>query len=153
MPLDHNAVHLALRAQAKPALPAIREKENVAFTPPASDPYSEEDYVPASSRLVTLQAKGGTMLDTGLYVLRWFGVVAIGTTDMNAGLTALLARFQPGTALTLADGTLVRVGGDPVAGTGSARQSATRGQIINLDNGRPVCTVRIPWYVLWQLPA
>jgi hypothetical protein len=138
MPVDLNAVHLALRLRAKPALPTIRESENVAFTPPATDPYSEEDFVPATATLRTMPAQGGTVVMTGLYVLRWFGVSGDGTAAMNAGLTALLAKFAPGLAITAGDGTVVRVREDV---------APTRGQIMNLDNGRPVATVTIPWWL------
>lgn len=141
MPADLNAVHLALRLRAKSAMPTYRELENVPFTPPASDAYSEEDFVPATYTLRSVTQTNGLAIHTGLYVIRWFGVAGDGTTAMNTGLTALLARFGIGLTLTASDGTLVAIGTVTPPNRG-----ASRGQIVNLDNGRPVATVTIPWW-------
>lgn len=141
MPADLNAVHLALRARAKAALPAYREHENVPFTPPASDPYSEEDFVPATNTLRTITPANGIALVTGLYVIRWFGVAGDGTAAMNTGLQSLLARFGTGLTIVATDGTAIRIGSAVGPNIG-----AQRGQIVNLDNGRPLATVKIPWW-------
>jgi hypothetical protein len=138
---DLDSVHLALRARAKPALPARREYENVPFDPPASDPYSEEDFVPLTNTLLTVTPDNGRALITGIYVIRWFGVAGDGTNAMNAGLMALLARFGTGLTIVATDGTVIRIGSAE-----GPNRGAKRGQITNLDNGRPVATVTIPWW-------
>jgi hypothetical protein len=139
---DLNAVHLALRARAKPALPTYREFENVPFTAPATDPYSEEDFVPATHTLRSVTAVNGLVIITGIYVIRWFGKAGDGTAAMNTGLTALLARFPTGLTLTASDGTKVAIGS-----ASGPNRGAWRGQITNLDNGRPLSTVTIPWWL------
>jgi hypothetical protein len=137
-----NAVHLALRLRAKPALPAARRMENVPFTPPAVDPYSEEDFVPATNRLFSVTVSPGTRLVTGQYVLRWFGVKGDGTDAMNAGIDALLARFATGLELIASDGTQIVIGSASGQNLG-----AQRGKInTDADTGRPVSTIRIPWW-------
>ncbi len=136
MAADLNAVHMALRARAKAALPTIREYENFPFTPPATDPYAEEDFAPSTATLYAGTPDGGTVETTGLYVIRWFGVSGVGTTDMNAGITALLARFAPGLSIPAGTGLTLRVRGDA---------APMRGQITNLTTGRPVATITIPW--------
>ena len=141
--IDHHLVHLALRNRAASALPAAREYENVAFTPPAGAPYVEEDYVPATSELRGL-VKAGTVEDTAMYVLRWYGIAGQGTSAMNTGVQAILALFRPGDRFTATDGTVIRVRGDV---------APTRSQIINAPDGRPVATVTIPIRVFHQNPA
>lgn len=143
MSADLNAVHLALRLRAKPALPAYREQENVdpPSVPPTS-PYSEEDFVPATNRLISVTKTNGVTIVTGLYVLRWFGVAGVGTSAMNTGLTSLLALFPIGLGITATDGSVVIIG-SPVG----PNFGPSRGQIVNLDNGRPVCTVKIPFWI------
>jgi hypothetical protein len=142
--INHQAVQLALRNQAIPALPALREWENVAFTPTAGQPFVEEDYVPAGSTLRGL-VLAGMVEDTALYVIRWYGLAGQGTKAINDGITALLARFAPGTAILASDGSIVRVRGDV---------APIRSQITNTDDGAwAVTTVTIPVRVFTQNAA
>jgi hypothetical protein len=136
--MNRHAVYIALRTRAASALPAAREYENVPFTPPATDPYAEEDFAPSGSRLLSGPANGGRREHTGLYVIRWYGQPSVDVSAMNAGITALLARFAPGSWIAASDGTVVRVREEP---------APWAGQIVNLTNGRPVATVTIPWLV------
>jgi hypothetical protein len=146
--MNHDAVHLALRLRAKPALPTARAYENVEFTPTPGVEYVEEDFVPATSELRSATASQGTVQDEGLYVIRWFGVAGTGTTGVGAmsqSITALLARFAPGSSITASDGTVVRI---------KERPAPWRGQIIpNLIPGRAVATITIPWRVYSTNPA
>lgn len=141
--VDHAAVHLALRNHAMPALPASREWENVEFRPTPGVPYVEEDYVPATSTLLGL-FKGGTIEDTALYVFRWYDVAGRGTAAINTGISALLARFAPGTAIVAGDGSIVRVRGDV---------APTRSQITNPAPGWAMSAVTIPVRVYTQNAA
>lgn len=141
--IDHHKVHMALRNRALPALPAGREWENIAFTPTPGVPFVEEDYVPGTSALIAGHRSRGTVEDTALYVLRWYGVAGQGTATMNSGITSLLALFPPGQTITASDGTVVRVRGD---------MAPNRGQIINVE-GWAMAPVTIPVRVYTQNPA
>ena len=109
--------------------------DNVMLTPTGGRPYLEESYIPATSSLVSAPATGGTAEDTGLYVIRWYGLANTGLGSLAAPASAILELFKPGTALTVADGT-VHVRGDigPFGG-------AIRGDL----PGWSVVTVTIPW--------
>jgi hypothetical protein len=116
--------------------------ENVPFNPPALDPYSEEDFVPATNQLLSVTSDNGTRQVTGQYVLRWFGVKGDGTDAMNAGISALLSRFGTGLTIAASDGTQIVIGSASGQNLG-----AQRGKInTDADTGRPVSTIRIPWW-------
>lgn len=150
MALNHDAVHLALRLRAKPAMPAVRLLENIqpATLPAQGVEYSEEEFVPGTSTLWSATASGGVVQDEGLYVIRWYGVAGAGTTGtggMSQSISTLLALFPPGSAITAADGTIIRIRSDV---------APKRGQILpNLIPGRAVATITIPWRVYSTNPA
>jgi hypothetical protein len=140
--INHHAVHLALRNRVLSALPTGRAWENVAFTPTPGQPFVEEDYVPATSSLLGL-LRGGTVEDTGMYILRWYGVAGQGAGAMNTGIAAVLALVKPGDTITATDGTVVHIRGDV---------APTRGQIMNID-GWAMAPITIPFRVYHQNPA
>jgi hypothetical protein len=142
MAINHERVLIALRNRALPALPAGRAWEDIKYTPTPGVPFVEEDYEPATSSLLGL-LKGGTVEDTGAYVIRWYGVAGQGTAAVNAGITALLALFKPGDTFTATDGTVIHVRADV---------APTRSRIINHD-GWAVSTVSIFFRVYHQNPA
>lgn len=137
MAANLDAVHLALRNRAKPALPAARAFENVAFIPTSGVPYAEEEFAPGGGRLFGA-ASGGTVEEEGLYVIRWFALANTATTEFSTALTTLLNLFRPGSYITAADGTIVRIRGDFIP---------RRSQITNPIAGRALSVVTIPWYV------
>lgn len=140
--VDLAAVHLALYNRVKPALPAYRELENVAFDPPATAAYVSEDFVPTGGDLHTFPAQGGTVLDDGIYVLRWYGERNAGTKAMNAGIQAVLDLVPVGYAITATGGTVVRIGTRL-----PPNRTPWRGKIqTDPSNGRPVATITIPWW-------
>lgn len=138
-----DAVHKALFQRVKPALPAARALENVEFVPPATAPYTEEDFVPATSVLWTFPAENGRRLEDGIYVIRYYGERNTGTAAMNAATQAILARVPVGLALTATDGTMVRIG----TYDGPRPRAPYRGANKRLDNGRPVAVITIPWWL------
>jgi hypothetical protein len=140
---NHRAVHLALRNQAVPALPTARAFENVAFTPTPGTPFVEEMYVPATEQLRGL-VQGGTVESTAEYVINWYGLAGAGIQAINDGITALLARFLPGSSIIASDGTVIRVRGD---------SAPRRSPITITDDGWAVSTVRIPIRVFTQNAA
>lgn len=116
-------------------LPVLRAFENTTFTPTVGRPYFEEDFVPATNSLVTLPAAGGIVMETGLYVAKWYGLSNVGISALRKSVDALKLLFAPGTRLTAGSNT-VRVRSDTAVRTG---------QIIPLDGGWSVLTLTIPW--------
>ena len=138
------AIHLALRARAEAltGFPALREHENVAFTPPTDGSmWSEEDYIPQPSTLTTTRTRG-RIEGRGLYVIRLYATANTGMKTLRDLATALCAWFT-GWVTTLGDGTLLRARDDlmPYAG-----------QITN-QNGPAFCAVTIPYRIEQQLAA
>ena len=74
--------------------------------------------------------------ETGLYVLRWYGLSGYGPDGLRKCVDALKLLFAPGTAFTLSDGTTVRVRADIGPWAGEVRR---------IDGGWAVCTLTIPW--------
>lgn len=114
--------------------PALHALENNEFKPVAGHPYVEEDFVPATSTLLGAR-NGGYVYDTGLYVLKIFGLPKVGVSALRKTGDALKALFAPGTALVAGSST-VRVRTDT---------STQTGQIIPLTNGFSVLVLTIPW--------
>ena len=119
-------------------LPAMRAWENTALTPVAGKPYLEEDYVPATERLFTSPAASGMVEETGLYVLKWYGLSGKGISALRKSVHALKLLYTPGTKLTAGSHT-VRVRADAATQTG---------QIIPLTGGMAVLVLPVPWLAL-----
>jgi hypothetical protein len=136
--ISHAAAHLALRVRllTVAGLPASRAFENKAYTPTAGTPYLTDAYVPSTLTMLSFPAKNGTVEETGLYVVQWFGLHDAGFTAIRAGMQAILAAFAPGTSITSNTGDVIRIRTDvgPMAG-----------EITPLDSGWSVCIARIPW--------
>ncbi|MBA3890490.1 MAG: hypothetical protein H0X64_08160 [Gemmatimonadaceae bacterium] len=140
MALNHTAVQLALRNRMLSLgalLPAGRAYENEAFTPRPGQSYLEEDFVPATSRMIGGPAAGGRMEHAGLYVLRWYALAESGIDDRPA-IDALLALFTPGTTVPAGTET-VRIPTDFAPNAG--------GFIPTADPGFAACKITIPWRV------
>ena len=140
-----NGVQLALRAQMlkcdsiPPA--ADRVYGNMAYQPTQGREYIEEDYAPGTSTLKGL-VEGGTVEDTGLYMIRWYGIANTGEKTLNDKVDSLLALFPAGSYLPLAygSGLLVRIRGDA---------APYRGQLRATKPGFVMILVTIPYRVLW----
>lgn len=118
-------------------LPALRGWDNLDFTPERGRPFIEADFVPATATLRTGPAQGGTREETGLYVVRWYGLSNTGASNIRHAVTALGALFTPGTTLT-AGGDVVRVRSDVAPFASAVTQRA---------GGWALCTLTIPWRV------
>jgi hypothetical protein len=140
MSFSHVAVQLALRTQLLTclALPIARVFEgDPPYVPVSGVPYLEEDFSPSTSTLFSFPAQGGSVIRTGLYTIRWFGVASTGL-DIAAGVDALLACFTPGLALAASDGTVVRIADNP---------GPRRGMINPAPSPQwAVCTLTVPWW-------
>lgn len=136
--IDRVQAQLALRGRllSVPGIPTHNAFENKAFTPTTGTPYLADQFVPATTRLVAFPAQSGTVEETGLYVIQWYGLTDSGITDIGAGVQAILAAFAPGTTITTTGGDVIRIRSD-VGPQG--------GQITPLDSGFAVCVVQIPW--------
>lgn len=144
-----NGVQLALRTQmlkcdALP-FPADRVYGNITYQPTQGKEYIEEDYIPATSTLKGL-VSGGLVEDTGLYVVRWYGVANTGEQELNDKIDSLLALFPPGSSLPLTDGSnlVVRVRGD---------HAPYRGQLRRVKPGFVLVVITIPYRVLSLSPT
>jgi hypothetical protein len=116
-------------------LPELAAWDNTHLSPEAGRPYIEEEYIPATSSLLSSPSTGGTAEDTGLYVIRWYGLANTGLASITNAASAILELFKSGTALSIADGT-VRVRGDI---------GPFRGPIRGDQPGWSVVTVTVPW--------
>ena len=116
-------------------VPAIRAYENISLTPTPGRPYIEEEFVPATMTLVAGPASGGFLEETGLYVVKIFGVSGVGVSAIRKYAEAIKALFTPGTNIT-AGSNVVRVRGDT---------STQTGQLIPLTSGWTAITITIPW--------
>lgn len=117
-------------------LPKMRAWENLELEPIAGRPYVEGDYVPATRVALTVPAIGGIAQDTGIYVVKWYGIAGTGLLALSRSASALLALFRPGDVVPLSDGTAVRIRGDTGPWRGQVRQDAP---------GWALVTVTIPW--------
>lgn len=118
-------------------LPSRRAFENNDFTRLSSIPFIEEDYVPATSSLSGTK-NGGLVEETGLYVIRWYGLSGVGVSALRSSVDALKLLFAPGTNLTAGSHT-VRVRTDTATQTG---------QILPIEGGWSVLTLTVPWWAL-----
>jgi hypothetical protein len=116
-------------------LPVLRAWENVDFTPVGGRPYVEEEYVPATNRLVTFPASGGQLEETGLFLLKWYGLSAVGISALRTSVDALKALYAPDTVLVAGSNT-VRCRSD---------LGAYCGQIIPIAGGWSVLVLTVPW--------
>lgn len=123
--------------------PEMFRRENVTFKPAAGRPYLEDDYVPATAQLLSLTRSNGFVQDTGLYVLRWFGLGNRGLPAITKAMDALLAMFPPGGEIAFTGG-VVRVRGD---------FAPHRGQILPAQPGWFVVTVTVPWRIISLNPS
>jgi hypothetical protein len=115
--------------------PALRARENVIFQPIDGRPWVEEEFIPAGGTLTAGPYANGVREETGLYVVRWYGIANTGALGLRRAIDALAARFACGTAM-VAGSNVVRVRGD-VAPFAS--------RIAPRDDSWAVCSLTIPW--------
>lgn len=116
-------------------IPSRRAWEMTRFTPTAGVPFIEDEFVPATSQLVSVPASGGIVTETGLYVVKLYGLPAYGSSAIRRIADGMLARFTPGTPIVVS-GAVVRVRSD----TGTYA-----GQILPTDDGYAVVVLTVPW--------
>lgn len=124
-------------------LPAFRSWDNVEVKPPARRPYVRESYVPATSTLRGMVA-GGLLEDTGLYVIKWYGLSNTDVLAIRKAERKVFELFPAGLGVSVSDGSTVRIRGD-IAPFSS--------QITPQGDGWSVCTITLPWRVFTNNPA
>lgn len=117
-------------------VPSKAAWDNVNLEPVAPQPYLEEEYVPATSQLRSMPAAGGSMEDTGLYMLRWYSKAGTGLQALRRASDAVLALFAAGTGLVVATGVTVRVRSDVAPVAGAIRATGS---------GWSVVVITVPW--------
>lgn len=120
-------------------LPELRKWDNVEFAPPVGRVYLEEEFVEGTSTVRSLPADGGVLDDTGLYLLRWYGLANTGMRSLRDPMKALRKLFKPNTTLPLSDGTTVRVRTDSSPTVSGIRPGAP---------GWSMISIAIPWRLL-----
>jgi hypothetical protein len=117
--------------------PALRGYDNTRVEPVTGRHYVETEVVPAPTRLLTFPANGGTREDTGLFVVRWYGIANTGAKGLRSCLDALAAQFRPGATFAAgADTVRVRADSGPFVGPISQR-----------PGGFALAVLTIPWRV------
>lgn len=118
-------------------LPETRKFEN-RDTELATDikPFVEEEYVPRPPVMRTMPAQGATLVETGEWVLRWYGLTGYDIPGLRKPVDALLALFTPGTRIT-AGAFSLRVQGGP------GEPGPFAGTFVRNGN-HMVSTIRIP---------
>lgn len=118
-------------------LPAQRAWENVHFDPDGADrPYAEDSFSPGPSELISGPARGGMVIESGLWICKYYGLSNYADIGILKLVDALKARFTSGTPLTAGSNT-VRVGEKP---------GPWAGKILPQGNGRSVCLLTVPWW-------
>jgi hypothetical protein len=116
--------------------PEGRAWENTDFTPTSGRVYVEEDFIPATTEHFAGSYTNGVTRETGLYVLKWYGLSGSGIGAIRACTDALKDLFTPGTALT-AGSHAVKVRGDV---------GPWVGELLPLEGGRTVATLTVSWW-------
>jgi hypothetical protein len=134
--VNHRAAQMALRARlvTLAELPAVRVWDNTAYNPVPGVPYVEEEYVPGGAFGLGLRITE----DTGLYVIRWYGLAGTGLGALATGADALIAHFPREAGYAMSDGNTVQI---------RSRPSPYRGAIRRADAGFAVCVITIPWRI------
>ncbi len=115
-------------------LPSRVGWENIEFKPDQDQPYIEEELLPGVAEQITVGPGGKIELEP-IYIVNLFVAPDVGVEAMNLYGDALVALFAPRTAMSLANGDVLRVRSSP---------STSRGQLIQLKPGWATVPVTIP---------
>jgi hypothetical protein len=92
-------------------IPAMRAYQNVPFTPDPQRPYIVEGFEPLPMRVTTIARAHGKLEEIVLSVWNWYGIAGVGTEAIDRGVDAFIAKFTPGTHLSLSNGTALQMAG------------------------------------------
>lgn len=116
-------------------LPQMRAWENsadVTFVPIAGRPYITEEYSPSTHELYSSPKQGGDAVETGMYVLKFYGITG---TEIQKYTDKLALLYTPGTALA-AGANYCRIRSDV---------STTPGDLIPQPGGWTVGMIQVHW--------
>lgn len=141
--IDHSAIHLALRARMVTAsgIPAAAQRAwtNKSFTPTVGTRYLEEEFVVSPPQMIGM-TDAGTLRGNGYYIIKIYEPEDDGAKGAYTVADAILGKLSSRTRLTLSNGDVVRIGGNPIG--------PCAGQLLPLGTGFAVCTITVPWWIL-----
>jgi len=117
-----------------PALVAW-ENEDITVQRIAGRPYMTAEYSPSTHSMSLFPARGSHADETGMYVLKIFGISGVGPDHIDKYINGLRALFAPGTQLTSGVNT-VRIRTDV---------APSPGPLIPQEGGWTVCMLPIHW--------
>ena len=120
-------------------IPELRAWENESLSPNNERWHLEEEYISGPNVQDTIGALGH-MSHNPIYINKIYGLPDVGAQALYKMAGAILDVFQPRLALTLSNGTVVRV---------RAMPAPERGQVL-YDDGNPVVVVTIPLWARTQ---
>jgi hypothetical protein len=120
-------------------IPELRAWENENLSTNNERWHITEEYISGPNSQDTLGALG-TMSHAPIYINKIFGLPDVGAQALYKMAGAILGVFQPRLALTLSDGTVLRVRSTP---------SPERGQVLYAE-GNPLIVVTIPLWARTQ---
>lgn len=112
-------------------------RSGVYIAAPTNDrPYVEDAWQPATNAVRTMPASAGLVEETGLYVVRLYGLENRGRSGISDVVDAIKALFTPGTPFTAITPAQLMVREDA---------AVQGGAILPLGNGWSACVITIPW--------
>ena len=120
-------------------IPELRAWENESLSPNNERWHLEEEFISGPNAQDTIGALG-TMSHAPIYISKIYGLPDVGAQALYKMAGAILGVFQPRLALTLSNGTVLRVRTMP---------APERGQVL-YDDGNPLIVVTIPLWARTQ---
>lgn len=120
-------------------LPETRFWENLSANRISGRPYIEEALVPSPGRLLTTSPVGGTVEESGSYILRFYGLSGEGLSGLRKLVSAVQARFTPGTQIALT-GAMLKI---------NSEFTPYQGQVLRIEGGWSAIVLTIP-YRAWS---
>ena len=109
---------------------------------PGTRPRIADRFVPATAILRSFPAQGGLMVETGLYIVTYYGLWDKGDAAIRRVSTTIKKRFTPGVNLTAGTDTV------RIRGGGEGEPATQSGELTPLDNGWAYVQVTVPWWAM-----
>ncbi len=109
---------------------------------PGTRPRIADRFVPATAILRSFPAQGGLMVETGLYIVTYYGLWDKGDAALRRASTTIKRLFTPGTNLTAGTDTI------RIRGGGEGEPATQSGEVTPLDNGWAYVQVTVPWWAM-----
>lgn len=122
-------------------IPSLRAWENRKVDPQKKLWHIKEEYIPGPIQNQETKGPLGWVREEPIYFITLRGLSGTGAAALFKAAGAVVASFPPRDALTLADGTILRV---------RSLQGPTHGKILQDEDGFAVIVVTIPLWVRTQ---